>query len=94
MSALLDLNRLLLQEVIALQTSGKSGTPVQAPSPPQSDAKTDGDAAAAMAPKAPPAGKMSFSKEYIECVSLSLSLWEEHDPTLCSWMFFFFFVCG
>lgn len=71
-SALLDLNRILLQEVIALQTSGKAGTPAQAPSPPQADAKTDGDATvAATAHKAPPAGKMSFSKEYIECVSPS-----------------------
>ena len=66
-TALLDLNRLLLQEVIALQNSGKASAPAQAPSPPHADAKTDGDAAAA-GQKAPPPGKMSFSKEYIEFV--------------------------
>jgi hypothetical protein len=63
-SALLELNRVLLQEVIALQTSGKAGTPAPAPSPPQSGTKTDGDAAQ----KVPLAGKVNFSKEYIEFV--------------------------
>lgn len=74
-TALLDLNRVLLQEVIALQTSGRAGPSAQAPSPPQPEAKTDGDggaggAGAAAAPQRPPmSGKMSFSKEYIEFVS-------------------------
>ena len=74
-TALLDLNRVLLREVIALQISGRAGNPGQAPSPPQPEAKTDGDGsaggagAAAAPPRQPMSGKMSFSKEYIEFVS-------------------------
>lgn len=75
MTALLDLNRVLLQEVIALQNSGRASNAAQVPSPPQPEAKTDGDggaggAGAVAAPQRPMmSGKMSFSKEYIEFVS-------------------------
>lgn len=89
-TALLDLNRILLQEVIALQTSGRASNPAQAPSPPQPEVKADGDSAATAAAaaaaaaatvavavakphRAPSTGRISFSKEYIEFVSLSLS---------------------
>ena len=58
-TALLNLNRVLLQEVVNLQGAGRAGIPAEL------DPKPDGEASTA-GPKGQPAARVVASKEYIE----------------------------
>lgn len=63
-NALLDLNRVLLQEVVTLQNAGKAGISAQ-PQGSEADPKSEGDSTGTPTSKAQP-GRVVASKEYIE----------------------------
>lgn len=64
-NVLLDLNRVLLQEVVSLQNAGKAGIPTHSREPKVDPKAEGGSTAMTPTPKAQP-GRIVASKEYIE----------------------------